>query len=197
MTVLRDRINEPRIRVRIRPNDSVIRIEEKRSFLPVPTIVKARNSQIDLFDIVLSNVPDDELVQDGIKTKSLGVSQPPDENLMDYRAQFTSQTIEENNLAREQKVEADKKRAAEIAKKIETLRQQQEAEMQRQHEAEMQRQQLEAEQQRQVLTQPTYSPISGRDPGTPVRAYTGLHNRFWRYTHPPQTRRAVSRTDFS
>jgi len=116
---------------------------------------------------------------------------------MDYRAQFTSQTIEENNLAREQKVEADKKRAAEIAKKIETLRQQQEAEMQRQHEAEMQRQQLEAEQQRQVLTQPTYSPISGRDPGTPVRAYTGLHNRFWRYTHPPQTRRAVSRTDFS
>jgi len=46
---------------------------------------------------------------------------------MDYRAQFTSQTIEEDDLAREQKVEADKKRAAEIAKKIETLRQQQEA----------------------------------------------------------------------
>jgi hypothetical protein len=74
VTVLSDRINEPRIGVRIRPNGSVIRIEEKRSLLPVPTIVKARNSQIDLFDIVLSNVPDDELVQDGIKTKSVRVS---------------------------------------------------------------------------------------------------------------------------
>jgi hypothetical protein len=66
-------------------------------------------------------------------------------------AQFTNQTIEENRLAREQKIEADKKRAAEIAKNLEQVRQQQEAEIQRQR--------LEAEQQQQVQTntQPTYS----------------------------------------
>jgi len=74
-------------------------------------------------------------------------------------AQFTNQAIEENRLAREQKSQADKKRAEEIAKNLEQVRQQQEAEMQRQHEAEMQRQRLEAEQQRQVQTntQPNYS----------------------------------------
>ena len=73
-------------------------------------------------------------------------------------AQFTSQTLEENRLAREQKVEADKKQAEEIAKNVERVRQQQKAEKQ-QHEAEMQRQRLEAERQRQVQTntQPTYS----------------------------------------
>jgi hypothetical protein len=46
-------------------------------------------------------------------------------------AQFTNQAIEENRLAREQKIEQDKKRAEEIAKNVEKLRQQQEAEMQR------------------------------------------------------------------
>ena len=74
-------------------------------------------------------------------------------------AQFTNQTIEEVRLAQQQKIEGDKKRAEEIAKNLEQVRQQQEAEMQRQHEAEMQRQRLEAEQQQQVQTntQPTYS----------------------------------------
>jgi hypothetical protein len=73
--------------------------------------------------------------------------------------QFTSQTVEENRLAREQKVEADKKRTEEIAKNVERVRQQQKTEMQRLHEAEMQRQRLQAEQQRQVQTntQRTYS----------------------------------------
>jgi len=74
-------------------------------------------------------------------------------------AEFASQTIEEARLAQQQKIEADKKRAEEIAKNLERVRQQQEAEMQRQHEVEMQRQRLEAEQQGQVQTntQPTYS----------------------------------------
>ena len=73
--------------------------------------------------------------------------------------QFTSQTLEENRLAREQKVEADKRQAEEIAKNVERARQQQEAAMQRQHEAEMRGQRQQAEQQRQVQTntQPTYS----------------------------------------
>jgi hypothetical protein len=65
--------------------------------------------------------------------------------------------MEEVRLAQQHKIEADKKRADEIAKNLEQVRQQQEAEMQRQHEAEMQRQRLEAEQQQQVRTQPTYS----------------------------------------
>jgi len=72
-------------------------------------------------------------------------------------AEFASQTMEEVRLAQQHKIEADKKRADEIAKNLEQVRQQQEAEMQRQHEAEMQRQRLEAEQQQQVRTQPTYS----------------------------------------
>ena len=81
-------------------------------------------------------------------------------------AQFTNQTnnqtIENNRLAQEQKIEEDKKRAREIAKNLEQLRQQEKAEkteMQRQHEAKMQHQSLEAGQQRQVQTntRPTYS----------------------------------------
>jgi hypothetical protein len=71
-------------------------------------------------------------------------------------AEFASQTMEEVRLAQQHKIEADKKRAEEIARNLEQVRQQQEAEMQRQHEAEMQRQRLEAEQQQQVRTQPTY-----------------------------------------
>src|SRR5713101_4400706 len=59
-----------------------MRIEEKCSFLQVPTVVTARNSQVDLFDIVLSNIPDDELVQGGIKTEPERVSQPIDKDLM-------------------------------------------------------------------------------------------------------------------
>jgi vacuolar-type H+-ATPase subunit I/STV1 len=72
-------------------------------------------------------------------------------------AEFTNQTIEEVRRTQQQKIEADKKRAEQIAKNLEQVRQQQEAEMQRQHETEMQRQRLEAEQQQQVQTQPTYS----------------------------------------
>jgi len=53
-------------------------------------------------------------------------------------AQFTSQTIEEVRLAQQQKIAADNKRAAEIAKNLELVRQQEEAEIQRQHEAKMQ-----------------------------------------------------------
>ena len=83
MTVLCDRINQPRIRVRIRRNGSVIRIKEKCSFLLVPTVVTARNSQVDLFDIVLSNIPDDELVQGRVKAEPERVSQPIDKDLTD------------------------------------------------------------------------------------------------------------------
>jgi len=74
-------------------------------------------------------------------------------------AQFTSQTIEEARLAQQQKVAADNKRAAEIAKNLELVRQQEEAEIQRQHEAKMQRQRMESQQHHRVQTntQPTYS----------------------------------------
>jgi hypothetical protein len=76
-----------------------------------------------------------------------------------FTNQTTNQTIENNRLAQKQKIEEDNKRAKEIAKNLEQLRQQEKAEMQRQHEAEMQRQRLEAQQQRQVQTntQRTYS----------------------------------------
>jgi hypothetical protein len=47
--------------------------------------------------------------------------------------EFASQTIEEVRLAQQQKIEADKKRAEQIAKNLEQVRQQREAEMQRQH----------------------------------------------------------------
>jgi len=60
-------------------------------------------------------------------------------------AQFTSQTIEEVRLAQQQKIAADNKRAAEIAKDLELVRQQEEAEIQRQHEAKMQRQRMESQ----------------------------------------------------
>jgi hypothetical protein len=74
-------------------------------------------------------------------------------------AQFTSQTIEEVRLAQQQKIAADNKRAAEIAKNLELVRQQEEAEIQRQHEAKMQRQRMESQQHHRVQTntQPTYS----------------------------------------
>jgi len=74
-------------------------------------------------------------------------------------AQFTSQTIEEVRLAQQQKIAADNKRAAEIAKNLELVRQQEEAEIQRQHEAKMQRQPMESQQHHRVQTntQPTYS----------------------------------------
>jgi hypothetical protein len=65
-------------------------------------------------------------------------------------AEFTSQIIEENKLARQQKVEEDKKRAEEIARKVEQQRKQQEAEMQRQ-------QQEVEQQQAPTETKPTYS----------------------------------------
>jgi hypothetical protein len=69
-------------------------------------------------------------------------------------AQFTSQTVEQNGLARQQKVEEDEKRAEEVAKRKaeqEALRQQQKAEIRRQQwEAEQQRRQQEPEQQRQA-----------------------------------------------
>jgi hypothetical protein len=74
-------------------------------------------------------------------------------------AQFTSQTIEEVRLAQQQKIAADNNRAAEIAKNLELVRQQEEAEIQRQHEAKMQRQRMESQQHHRVQTntQPTYS----------------------------------------
>ena len=74
-------------------------------------------------------------------------------------AQFTSQTIEEVRLAQQQKIAADNTRAAEIAKNLELVRQQEEAEIQRQHEAKMQRQRMESQQHHRVQTntQPTYS----------------------------------------
>jgi hypothetical protein len=74
-------------------------------------------------------------------------------------AQFTSQTIEEVRLAQQQKIAADNKRAAEIAKNLELVRQQEEVEIQRQHEAKMQRQRMESQQHHRVQTntQPTYS----------------------------------------
>ena len=72
-------------------------------------------------------------------------------------AEFTSRTIEEIKLSHQQEIEAGKKRSEEIARNLERVRQQEEAEMQRQHEAKMQRQQLQTSQQRQVRTQPTYS----------------------------------------
>jgi len=78
-------------------------------------------------------------------------------------AQFTSQTVEQNGLARQQKVEEDEKRAEEVAKRKaeqEALRQQQKAEIRRQQwEAEQQRRQQEPEQQRQaqIETKPAYS----------------------------------------
>ena len=72
-------------------------------------------------------------------------------------AEFTSRTIEEIKLSQQQEIEAGKKRSEEIARNLERVRQQEEAEMQRQHEAKMQRQQLATQQQRQVRTQPTYS----------------------------------------
>jgi hypothetical protein len=60
-------------------------------------------------------------------------------------AQFTSQTVEQNRLAQERKVEEDEKRAEEVAKRKaeqEVLRQQRDAEMrQQQREAEQQPQQ--------------------------------------------------------
>ena len=72
-------------------------------------------------------------------------------------AEFTSRTIEEIKLSQQQEIEAGKKRSEEIARNLERVRQQEEAEMQRQHEAKIQRQQLATQQQRQVRTQPTYS----------------------------------------
>ena len=74
-------------------------------------------------------------------------------------AQFTSQTIEEVRLAQQQKIAADNNRAAEIAKNLALVRQQEEAEIQRQHEAKMQRQRMESQQHHRVQTntQPTYS----------------------------------------
>jgi hypothetical protein len=79
-------------------------------------------------------------------------------------AQFTNQAIEDVRRTQQQKIEADNKRTAEIAKNLEQVRKheeadmqrQHEAEMQRQHEAEMQRQQLKAQRQ-QFRTQPAYS----------------------------------------
>jgi hypothetical protein len=59
-------------------------------------------------------------------------------------AQFTSQTVEQNRLAQERKVEEDEKRAEEIAKR----RAEQEV-LPQQRDAEMRRQQREAEQQPQ------------------------------------------------
>jgi hypothetical protein len=77
-------------------------------------------------------------------------------------SEFSSQTVEENRLARRQKVEADQKRAEEIAKRVEMQRQQ--------REAELQRQQPEAEQQRQVQTQASGT-YSRSQEGIPERTY--------------------------
>jgi hypothetical protein len=86
-------------------------------------------------------------------------------------SEFSSQTVEENRLARRQKVEADQKRAEEIAKRVEMQRQQRDAELQRQQqEAEQQRQQPEAEQQRQVQTQASGT-YSRSQEGIPERTY--------------------------
>jgi hypothetical protein len=71
-------------------------------------------------------------------------------------AQFTNQAIEQVRRTQQQKIEADNKRTAEIAKNLEQVRKHEEADMQRQHEAEMQRQQLKAQRQ-QFRTQPAYS----------------------------------------
>jgi hypothetical protein len=72
-------------------------------------------------------------------------------------AQFTSQTVEQDRLARERKVEEDEKRAEEVAKRKaeqEVLRQQRDAEMRRQQwEAEQQRPQRDAEPQQQAEIQ--------------------------------------------
>ena len=97
-------------------------------------------------------------------------------------AQFTSQTIEEVRLAQQQKIAADNKRAAEIAKNLELVRQQEEAEIQRQHEAKMQRQRMESQQHHRVQTntQPTYS---RSQEGIPEHTYELTQDykiRFWR-----------------
>jgi len=94
-------------------------------------------------------------------------------------AQFTSQTVEQNRLARQQKVEEDEKRAEEVAKRKaeqEALRQQQEAEIRRQQwEAEQQRRQQEPEQQREV--QPGAESIHSRSQeGMPEHTYEILQD---------------------
>jgi hypothetical protein len=114
-------------------------------------------------NVTVSRVEPDGLV---LKTKS-GISKvyftelPQDvQQRFHYNAQqaaqFTNQAIEEVRRTQQQKIEADNKRAAEIAKNLEQVRKHEEADMQRQHEAEMQRQQLKAQPQ-QFRTQPAYS----------------------------------------
>jgi hypothetical protein len=71
-------------------------------------------------------------------------------------AQFTNQAIEEVRRTQQEKIETDNKRAAEIAKNLEQIRQHEEADMQRRHEADIQRQQLKAQRQ-QFRTQLAYS----------------------------------------
>jgi TolA-binding protein len=96
-------------------------------------------------------------------------------------AQFTSQTVEQNRLAQERKIEEDAKRAEEVAKRKaeqEVLRQQRDAEMRRQQrEAEQQRQRRDAEQQQQAQIQraPASTPSVSKE-GIPEHTYEILQD---------------------
>jgi hypothetical protein len=96
-------------------------------------------------------------------------------------AQYTSQTVEQNRLAQERKVEEDEKRAEKAAKRKaeqEVLRQQRDAEMRRQQwEAEHQREQRGTEQQQQAEIQraPASTPSVSKE-GIPEHTYEILQD---------------------
>jgi hypothetical protein len=83
MAVLRNWIGKIRIGIWVDSDCSVGPIEQKGPFLPVPAIVLSRNADVDLFDIILSDVADDQSIRVGIKAKAERISQPPDKDLTD------------------------------------------------------------------------------------------------------------------
>jgi hypothetical protein len=93
-------------------------------------------------------------------------------------AQYAAQTIEKNNLSRQQEAEETQKRAEQAAAQLAMRRQQQRAEIERQQQqdAEAQRRQRAVEQQPQTQTAAQSSPHSRSQEGMPEHSYELLQD---------------------
>jgi multidrug efflux pump subunit AcrA (membrane-fusion protein) len=93
-------------------------------------------------------------------------------------AQYTAQTIEKNNLSRQQEAEEVQKRAEQAAAQLAMRRQQQQAEIERQQrqDAEAQRRQREVERQPQTQTAAQSTPHSRSQEGMPEHTYELLQD---------------------
>ena len=60
----------------IRHNRAVIRIEEKRALLAVPSIILAGFDEVDFLDVVLADIADDQASVGASKEKRKGLRKP-------------------------------------------------------------------------------------------------------------------------